>query len=138
MGVFSDALQSGSHSWRAFFNDGNPPLRQKCKKPPSGGFLHFWRREARPLRALRGGFEGLAPTGATLSESSNCCRVAAARRRRRAQRPQKFLQVHFITQLCGRRFPDDRSDAVTADPDAQLPGVKISILNYIIDIKISW
>ena len=42
----------------------SPSLRQehKCKEGhPRVAFLHLcsWRREARPLRALRGGFEGL-------------------------------------------------------------------------------
>jgi hypothetical protein len=68
----------------------SPSLRQghKSKTPPSGGVFVFVprRREASPLRGLRGGFEGIAPTGASLSESSICHRYAVARRRRSAER----------------------------------------------------
>ena len=65
----------------------NPPLSAKDTKTkghPLGGLFVFvpWRREASPLRGLRGGFEGIAPTGASRSESSICHRDAVARRRR--------------------------------------------------------
>ncbi len=61
----------------------SPSLRHRRKKEklPSGSFFfRLWRREASPLRGLRGGFEGIAPAGASLSESPNCCRCAAAPR----------------------------------------------------------
>jgi hypothetical protein len=66
------------------------------KRPPSGGLFAFlsWRREASPLRGLRGGFEGLAPEGAGLSESSDCHRCAVARRQA-LRAAQKFLPTLF-------------------------------------------
>ena len=71
-----------SHAWKACIGSNlsgvriplSPPRIEMRKRLPSGSLFAFlsWRREAEPLRALRGGFEGIAPAGASRSESSDC------------------------------------------------------------------
>jgi hypothetical protein len=80
----------------------SPSLRQETKigHPRVAYFFVAWRREAGPLRALRGGFEGLAPAGACLPNRH----FAAATRQPRAPRareacthPQRIVQIGFTS-----------------------------------------
>jgi DNA-binding transcriptional LysR family regulator len=59
----------------------SPSLRQETKigHPRVAYFFVAWRREAGPLRALRGGFEGLAPAGACLPNRAGEEVVASVR-----------------------------------------------------------
>ena len=95
-----------SHAWKACIGSNlsgvriplSPPRIEMRKRLPSGSLFAFlsWRREGGRLRALRGGFEGLAPAGACRPNRLTAAAQAVARREALRGAQKNSWQHYFI------------------------------------------
>jgi hypothetical protein len=79
-GILRSTIRRNQPLMRSTSHDLSPPLSARIKKKAvrEDGLFLFWQREARPLQALRGGFEGLPLQGKPAPNRPTASRCAGS------------------------------------------------------------